>query len=360
MTLRRAILLLVAAVDVLLLVVLWPRLRIPDRRVYDRVGLIPAAMELEANRYLQGVQQESGIDIRVLLVPDTRGLPAKQFALATMRKLGVGRETGGRGLLVLYDTTARTMRLEAGPHLEGILPDAFLGYLMRQHVDPVFGTGQRELGIRTTLLMIHKRIRRARLGEEYDPSVQEYIRDVRRLAAGGGASGWVAGEGTARLAGLSPDSAWQAAFRPQPTVEAAHLRLQEWLALGCRDVDVPLFTPASRRQLRTLPLSPAFCAYLLDGEYGISYKIVERDDLALLYFTDDPFVSPHFFRRTPEGWQIDIAAEVANTREAVGIWYTWWLHVSGDDFSRAFADLYLEMPNEKGSTASPAATTARS
>jgi hypothetical protein len=112
---------------------------------------------------------------------------------------------------------------------------------------------------------------------------------------------------------------------------------------GCRDVDVPLFTSASRRHFRTLPLSPAFCAYLLAVEYGRHYRVDERGDLALLYFIDDPFVSPHFFRRTPEGWQIDIAAEVADTQEATGIWYTWTLRVSGDDFSRVFADLYTPM-----------------
>jgi hypothetical protein len=343
MTLRRTILLLVLAADALLFVVLWPALRAPPRRVDDRVDLIPAGDERQYNQYLKWVQNESGIDIRIVLAPDTRGLAPEQFTLATMRQLGVGRKTGGRGLLVLYDTTARTMRIEVGPKLEGILPDAFIGYLMRQHLDPVFGAGRPELGLRTTLFMIHWRIRMASLREEYDPSFEEYLRDVRRVAVGGGASGRVAGGGTARLAGLSRDSAWSAAFRPQPSVEAAHRRQQEWLALGCRDVDVPLFTQQSRSYLRTLPFSPAFCAYLLANEYGRRYEIDERGDLALLYFTNDPFVSPHFLRRTPEGWQIDVVAEVANTQEAVGLWYTWRLRVSGDDFSRVFADRYTPM-----------------
>jgi hypothetical protein len=348
MKLRRVLLLLVLAADALLLVVLWPALRGPPRRVDDRVDLIPAGDERQYNQYLKWVESESGIDIRIVLAPDTHGLAPEQFTLATMRQLGVGRKTGGRGLLILYDTTARTMRIEVGPKLEGILPDAFIGYLMRQHLDPVFGAGRPEMGLRTTLFMLHWRIRMARLGEEYDPSFEEYLRDVRRIAVGGGASGRVAGEGTARLAGLSRDSTWSAAFRPQPSVEAAHRRLQEWHALGCPDVDVPLFTPSSRSYLGTLPLSPAFCAYLLAAEFGRHYEIDERGDLALLYFTDDPFVSPHFLRRTPEGWQIDIVAEVANTQEAVGLWYTWLLRVSGDDFSRVFADRYTPMQGIPG------------
>lgn len=327
-----------------LVVVLWSMVRGPTRKMDDRVDLIPAADEREYNRYLGWVEDESGIDIRIVLVPDTDGMPVEQFALATMRQLEVGKDNGGRGLLVLYDSTARTIRFEVGPRLEGILPDAFLGYLVRQHLDPFFGAERPELGLRTTMFMLHWRIRRARLGEEYDPAYEEYARQARQIAVGGGASGKVAGEGSARLVGLTPDSAWRKTFGPQPGVEAAHQRLQEWLALGCRDIKVPLFTPESRTYLSTLPLSPALCAYLLAFDYGRQFQVDERGDLALLYFTDDPFVSPHFFRRTSEGWQVDLRAEVNNTQEAIGIGYTWRLIVSGDDFSRVFADRYTQVP----------------
>jgi hypothetical protein len=340
---RRSFLLLFLVVDVLLLV-LWRSTREPPARLTDGVDLIPAADERQYNRYLHWMEKESGIDIRVLLVPDTRGRPLEQFALGSMRELGVGRETGGRGLLIVYDTLGRAMRLEVGPKLQGILPDAFLGYLMREHVDAFFGGGRPELGLRTTLFMLHWRIRQARLGEEYDPSFEEYVRDVRRLASGGGASGRIAlNTGLVGFINSSGDSAANAYFRPQATVEQAYRRYEEWLALGGGQVDVPLFTAASQEYLRKLPLSPAFTAYLLAGQYGRGYAIDERGDLALLYYTDDPFLSPKFYRRTPEGWQVDIRAEVANSQEAAGYSYTWRLRVSGDDFSRVFADRYMPM-----------------
>jgi hypothetical protein len=135
-----------------------------------------AGDERDYDFYLDRVESESGVDIRIVLTPDTRGMSPEQFALAAMRDLHVGRKTGGRGLVIVYDTTTRTMRIEVGRRLEGILPDAFVGYLMREHVDPVFGAGRPELGLRTTLYMIHWRIRLARLGEEYDPSFVEYVR----------------------------------------------------------------------------------------------------------------------------------------------------------------------------------------
>jgi uncharacterized protein len=341
---RRTVIVLFLVLDVLLLALFWRTTVGPPRRVDDRVGIIPAFDERKYNEYLAQVQSESGIDVRIALVPDTRGQPLEQFALRAMRELDVGRETGGRGLLIVYDTLAHAMRIEVGPKLEGILPDAFVGYLMREHVDAFFGGGRPELGLRTTLFMVHWRIRMARLGEEYDPSFEEYIRDVRRLASGGGASGRIARDsGVAGFINTSGDAAASAYFRPQPSVEAAYRLHQEWLALGGGQVDVPLITSASQTYLRRLPLSPAFNAYLLATEFGRRYAVDQRGDLAMLYYTDDPFLSPKFFRRTADGWQMDIFAEVANSQEATGFWYTWRLRVSGDDFSRVFADRYTPM-----------------
>ena len=80
-------------------------------------------------------------------------------------------------------------------------------------------------------------------------------------------------------------------------------------------MDVDLFTPATRDYLTRLPMSPIFHEYILFVEYGHAYEILERGDLAMLYFTDDPLISPHFFRRTPRGWQMDVFADVRDTHE---------------------------------------------
>lgn len=340
MTVQRRLLGLVVVMGTVFVAALWLMLRPLPHRVYDRIGLIPPGEERQLNAYLDRVQYESGVDIRVAVTAGLQGRPPEQVALALMRELEVGRENGGRGLLVLYDTVSRTMRIEVGPKLEGMLPDGFLSYLLRQHVDPVFGDGRPEIGLRTTLFMLHWRIRLARLGEEYDPSFEQYLRDVRGVARGGGATAEVTIRPGSPDTAVRPDSAARAYFRPQPTVQAAHERQLEWLALGCRDAGVSLYTASSRAYIRSLHLSPAFCAYLLANEYGRKFSIGERGDLAILYFTDDPFLSPHFFRRTAAGWEVDIVAEVANTQEAVGLPYTWRMRRSGDEFSRAFADRY--------------------
>ena len=122
MKLRRVILLMVLAVDVLILVLFWPAIRGPRRHVDDRVGLIPWADELRFNRFLDGVRNKSGIDVRVAIVPDARGSTRDRLALPKMRDLGIGRETGGRGLLILYDTLDRAMRSRSGRSWRGFCP----------------------------------------------------------------------------------------------------------------------------------------------------------------------------------------------------------------------------------------------
>ncbi len=265
---RRKVLLAVALLDLLILAAAWRWYReMAPRRVVDRVGIISAAEQRNYNRFLEQMHRESGIDLRIVLVPTVGESTPEQFALATMRELGIGQGTGSRGLLILYATLARTMRVEIGPKLEGILPDAFVGYLVREHLDPFFNEGSPDLGLRITLFMIHWRVRMARLGEEYDPSFEEYVRDVRRLAAGGGASARLLASGSrAGFINRYADSAANAFFRPQPTVEEAYRRHLEWLALGGGQVNVPLFTKESHRYLERLPVSPAANAYLLATE----------------------------------------------------------------------------------------------
>ena len=84
-------------------------------------------------------------------------------------------------------------------------------------------------------------------------------------------------------------------------------------------------------------MTSGFNEHILLSEYGRAFTVDTRDDLALMTFTDTPLVSPHFFRRTDQGWQIDIAAAVRNTRNYSGP-YTWGMNRKGDDFTERFAD----------------------
>ena len=317
-------------------------------KIVDEADVVPANYVDQLNEYLDALMYESGVDVRVRIVRSTRGQPLQAFALRMMREQGIGKDVGGRGLLIVIDDSTKQSRVEVGPHLEGIFPDGFVGYLLREQLGPVFNVEGRGRyagpghAIYSTLLMLHRRIRDARLGAEWDPRVLNYINDVRALARGGGASAAIPHQAQLhRLLSDSSDSAIAAYFSPQPTVEEAYQRELEFLALGLWPRWVPLFRETSRDFMEeTQPNTRADNDYLLMGEYGYSYEIIERGDDAMLYYTGTPFESPLFFRRSAAGWQRDIVADVRNSQEVIATFWTWRMRIGRDRSGAVFQDRY--------------------
>jgi len=254
--------------------------------------------------------------------------------------LGVGKTVNGSGMLFVYDVGAKRLRIEVGPHLEGVFPDGFLGYLMRENTASFFATPDAELGLRLTIRIVMWRLRAASLGLAYDPTPVTYITDSVRLAAGGGATARAgAGLASPGFLGQPATAEERAHFSEQETPGLAYQRYLEWLRDGRKQVDVDLFTPESRTFLRSLPMTRAYNDFVLLSEIGQKYEIETRGPRAMLYFTSTPFVSPHFLRRTDDGWQLDLIADVSNSREYHGSSLTYTMVDSGDDYSHAFADM---------------------
>jgi uncharacterized protein len=314
-----------------------------SRHIDDRAALIDSVDLPHFESYLESVRRESGVDIRFLFVDSVREGTLEDFTVREARALGIGRDLDRHGVLFAYDAHAQQLRIEVGPTLQDIFTDRFVGYLMREHVRSFFAAGNPTLGLRLTMHMLHNRLRRAALGESYDPRAAEFIEDRSRLATGGGATADGMRDST-RSAGFlnrlaTPQA--RALFRPQPSVEQTYRLYLEWLRAGGGETDLPLFTPAGQRYLSRFPITAAFARYILFLEYGLTYKILTHDSLALLCFTSDPLVSPHFFRKTAAGWQWDVVAEVRDTREYVGGSWTWTLLLQDDDFTNTFAHRYV-------------------
>lgn len=310
-------------------------------RVDDHAGVLDRDEVPRLEEYLANLERESGIDVRFVFVDSLAGETLEQFAVRTARGIGIGRDLDRRGMLFAYDVRDQRLRIEVGPTLQGIFPDGFVGYLMRGNARSLFASGNPSLGVRLTLFMLHARLRRAELGDEFDPRVVQFIEDRRRLATGGGASVPMGTGGAPGLVNRPAADSERRRFAPQPTVEAAYQRYLEWLSQGGAGIDVDLFTKASQGFLSRLPMSPIFHEYILFMEYGLPHAIVERGDLAMLYFTDDPLVSPHFFRRSPAGWQMDVFAEVRHSHEYIGGAWTWSVVERDDDITRTFRDRFI-------------------
>jgi uncharacterized protein len=336
----------VRGVLLLLLVFLLPWILlvtgITGKRVDDRAGLIPWLEQYRMENHLELMYDEAGVDVRLILMPAIDGASIEDFSVAQARKLGIGRDADRRSVLFVFDMKDRRLRVEVGPTLQGIFTDAFVGYLMRNHLQSFFAGGNAELGLRTTVFIMQARLRRAALGEEYDPRAVAFIEDARRLASGGGASSRMPAAGAPTgFENKETSSESRARFVPQPTPELAYLAYLDWLRLDRYQPNVPLFDPASQRYLAGFEITRGYAEYMLFMEYGRRYAVDQRGDLAMLYYTDDPLLSPHFFRRTPDGWQLDTYGELRNTRNYVGTTYSWGMDRSGDIYDITFADQIL-------------------
>lgn len=309
-----------------------------EARFIDKAELFTPAFITQMNYDLHYEHNELGIDIQYLIIPSLPpGKTMEEFSVDEARTMGVGASTNGRGVLCIYDVKTQRLRIEVGPRLEGVMPDAFVSYLELENTHAYAGARELGLGLRLTEHLILFRLREAELGMAYDPRPAKLIRNRRLLAEGAGATESLAasapGSGTInRLA--TPAVAAQ--FVAQPSVDQTWELYLAWLQLPYEYVNVPLFTEDTRTFLEHEPMSSAYRDSILMGEYGKAYRVYVSGDLAMLVFTHTPFDSPYYFRRNKDGWEMDIAGAIRNSENLVGGPYTWIWRDGHDAYSRAF------------------------
>jgi hypothetical protein len=299
--------------------------------------------EEQFDTVLKWVQEETGADIRLMFTMDIPG-DIETYSLKRARQLGVGRETGGRGMLIVYDLSGGRVRFEVSPALQDVFTDAFVGYMMRQSGATFFATGSRVVGLKATVYVVTQRLREALLSTPINARALSYVIDSTRLASGGGATARVKmGDERQLYWPGKPPPEVLARFGPQPSVVKAYEKYLEAMGNGILSPDLPLYVNDPhqlKKVLMRVLAAPIYKGFMYLSEAGQTYRIVERGDLAILYYTSTPLAPPHFFRRSPEGWQVDLAAEHRDILERVGGSYAWNMTLSGDDYSAAFSDLY--------------------
>jgi uncharacterized protein len=315
------------------------------RQVFDVAGVLPPGDVPRFEQYMGHIHRESDVDIRFVFVRDTGGRRLEELATALVEELRIGGRTREeRGVLLLYDMASKRLKVEVGYGLEGFFPDAFVNYLVRDHARLFFASGNLSVGLRLMLRLLQHRIREAVLGESFDPAALEGLPSATHLSGGAGVTSALPRvEGAPDVPAGRLDAALRERFVAQDSPREAYGRYLEWLAQPVYDPDVDLFTGATRRYLAGFPLSPAYAEFILLGERGKRFRMVERGDLAILYFIGTPFTSPHFFVREAGRWRMDIAAEVRNTREYVGGRFNWGYVGKDDPHTRAFADLLVNL-----------------
>ena len=128
-------------------------------RVNDEAGILgPAADRLE--RTLKDYELKTGRQFAVLTVASLEGEALEDYSLKVARTWKLGRAGKDDGILLLVARDDRKVRLEVGYGLEGDLPDALAGRIIRGEILPRFRSGDYpggvEAGVRAALLALDK------------------------------------------------------------------------------------------------------------------------------------------------------------------------------------------------------------
>lgn len=116
-------------------------------RVNDHAGLLSADASASIEAKLKDFEARTGHQVVVLTLDSLEGEPLESFALKVFRTWELGRKGKNDGVLFLISKKDRKMRIEVGYGLEGSLPDALGGLIIRNDVAPRFRTGDFEGGV---------------------------------------------------------------------------------------------------------------------------------------------------------------------------------------------------------------------
>jgi len=125
-------------------------LEVPDRpegRVTDRTGTLTRDQIAALERKLVAFEQETTNQIAVLLIPSLEGDSLEDYSIRLAEKWKIGQTGRNNGVILLVVKNDRKLRIEVGYGLEGALPDALAGTIIRNEIAPLFKEGRFYQGI---------------------------------------------------------------------------------------------------------------------------------------------------------------------------------------------------------------------
>ena len=114
----------------------------PTHWVNDPEGVLAPATRDSLDTRLATYERASGHQVVVWVASSTNGEPIEQFAERAFTAWKVGRAGLDDGVVLFVFTKDRTVRLEVGYGLEGVLPDAVCARIIREQLAPKLAAGE--------------------------------------------------------------------------------------------------------------------------------------------------------------------------------------------------------------------------
>ena len=126
-----------------------PNVYAQDRSLHvsDPNGLLMQETQAEINRMLTLLEDSTGIQSMVVMLPSIGHEDIFDFAHNLFRHWGIGNKESNNGMLIVYVADQRKIRFTTGYGLEGILPDAMCKRIQSRYMIPHFREGNTDLGM---------------------------------------------------------------------------------------------------------------------------------------------------------------------------------------------------------------------
>ncbi len=122
--------------------------------VVDLAGALSRSDQAKISASLLQFQRKYGSQLQVLVVPKLEDETIESYSIKVVDEWKLGAKGKDNGVLLLVATEDRKVRIEVGRGLEGDLPDALAGRIIRTGIVPFFKQGQTGAGIVVGLGMI--------------------------------------------------------------------------------------------------------------------------------------------------------------------------------------------------------------
>ncbi len=123
----------------------------PEGRVTDRTGTLSRREVAALDQKLEAFEKETTNQIAVLLIPSLQGDSLEDFSIRLAEKWKIGQKGKNNGAILLAVKNEKKLRIEVGYGLEGALPDAVAGSIIRNEIGPQFKEGRFYAGIEAGL-----------------------------------------------------------------------------------------------------------------------------------------------------------------------------------------------------------------
>jgi uncharacterized protein len=151
----------------------------PPTHVTDTTGTLTAEQLATLDRALAEFEQKTSNQIVVLMIPTLAGDSLEDFSIRLAERWKPGAKEKDNGVILLIVKDDRKLRIEVGYGLEGALPDAMAGAIIRNEIGPRFRKGDFYGGIAAGL----RGIAAATQGEYKAPQVAKRRRRRSPLGA---------------------------------------------------------------------------------------------------------------------------------------------------------------------------------